>query len=254
MGWCLDQLNQSGSQGRVHNNFRAVHPHFGNAVVRNDPPEKTPAAHHGHRHAVLFSDFRQTNLQLSEIEGHGAQTSFFVTSAGITSKAAVLLDGTNFSVFFQDAKQGFTRKPQHEFQLPDRPALVCPAKLGRKAESLLLMTSDGVTELDFTTRTNPPTRQQIIQQKTIIPVKLDGMQAAAMPFSAKTGTNWPLLLFACRRRPAGVATSTTNGVWRRPSQMPWIIISKPPVWGSGYPVVCHQPVPRGRQRRWTETI
>ena len=140
-----------------------------------------------------FQTFAKPTFNSSEIEGRGSDL-IFCDFGGDNLKTAVLLDGTNVSVFFQDAKQGFTRKPQQEFHLTDRPALVCPAKLGRKAESLLLMTSDGVTELDFTTRTNPPTRQQIIQQKTIIPVKLDGMQAAAMPFSAKTGTNWPLLL------------------------------------------------------------
>ena len=138
-----------------------------------------------------FQAFAKPTFNSSEIEGPGSDI-IFCDFAGNNLKSALILDGTNVSVFFQDAKQGFPHKPQQEFHLSDRPALVWPAKLGRKAESLLLMTSDGITELDFTTRSNPPTRRQIIRQKTIVPAKLNDAQAWAMsmPMSANTGTDW----------------------------------------------------------------
>ena len=106
----------------------------------------------------------------------------------------VLLDDLNLSIYYQDARQGFARQPQQQFELDGRPSLVWPARLGRKAESLLMMTSDGVTEFDFTNQSSPPARQEIIRQKTIVPEAMDETNAMYFPLSAKTGGDWPLLL------------------------------------------------------------
>src|SRR5215469_14901612 len=106
----------------------------------------------------------------------------------------VLLDGIDLSIFYQDAKQGFARQPQQQFHLDGRPSLVWPARLGKKAESLLMMTSDGVTEFDFTNQTGPPERQEIIRQKTIVPEAMDETNAMYFPMSVKTAGDWPLLL------------------------------------------------------------
>jgi hypothetical protein len=84
-------------------------------------------------------------------------------------KDLVLMDDTNLSIFYQDPKRGFTREPQQTYRLEPRPCLVWTAKLGGPAGSLLVMTSDGVTELSFTNRTGPPTIRQIIRQATIVP-------------------------------------------------------------------------------------
>jgi hypothetical protein len=105
-----------------------------------------------------------------------------------------LLDGIHLSIFFQNSTQGFDRKPQQQFQLDGRPSLVWPARLGKKTESLLMMTSDGVTEFDFTNQTSPPARQEIIRQKTIVPEVMDETNAMYFPLSANTGGDWPLLL------------------------------------------------------------
>jgi hypothetical protein len=109
-------------------------------------------------------------------------------------KDLVLLDGFNLSVFYQDRAQGFTRQPQQTYRLESRPCLVWAAKMGRPAESLLVMTSDGVGELFFTNRTGPPTRRQIIRQPTIIPEAMQNATATCLSLSVETGRDWPLLL------------------------------------------------------------
>jgi hypothetical protein len=123
-------------------------------------------------------------LMICDLDGDGLQD-------------LVLMDDTNLSIFYQDSQQGFPREPQQSYQLDSRPCLVWTAKLGKPAGSLLVMTSDGVTELCFTNRTGPPVRRQIIHQATIVPAAMDaaeGTNAIYLPLSAETGGGWPLLL------------------------------------------------------------
>ena len=121
-------------------------------------------------------------------------------------KDLVLMDDTNLAIFYQDPKQGFTREPQQTYRLEHRPCVVWTAKLGGPAGSLLVMTSDGVTELCFTNRNGPPASWQIIRQSTIVPEAVAGADAMSLsllaentntmclPLSVKTGRDWPLLL------------------------------------------------------------
>jgi hypothetical protein len=109
-------------------------------------------------------------------------------------KDLVLMDDTNLSIFYQDRTQGFSRDPQQIWRLDPRPCLVWAAKLGRPAESVLVMTSDGVTELVFTNRTGPPASRQIIRQRTLIPEAAEDTRALHLPLSVQTGRDWPLLL------------------------------------------------------------
>jgi hypothetical protein len=112
-------------------------------------------------------------------------------------KDLVLMDDTNLSIFYQDPKRGFTREPQQTWHLEPRPCLIWTAKLGGPAGSLLVMTSDGVTELCFTNRTGSPAIRQIIRQPTIVPETMDatdGTNAIYLPLSVETGRDWPLLL------------------------------------------------------------
>jgi len=109
-------------------------------------------------------------------------------------KDLVLMDDTNLSIFYQDRAKGFTREPQQTYHLAPRPCVVWPAKLGKPAESLLVMNSDGVTELDFTNRTGPPVVRQIIRQPTIIPDASEDTNAMQLSLSVETGRDWPLLL------------------------------------------------------------
>ena len=106
----------------------------------------------------------------------------------------MLLDDINLSIFYQDFKPGFTREPQQSYRLEHRPCVVWAAKLGGPAGSLLVMTSDGVTELCFTNRTGPPTIRQIIRQPTVVPDAAERTNAVCLPLSVETGRDWPLLL------------------------------------------------------------
>src|SRR5258706_4291387 len=135
---------------------------------------------------VCPSAFSKPTFNSSLIEGKGSEI-ILCDLDGDHLKDAVLVDGLNLSIFYQDSKQGFTRAPQQQYRLDDHPSVVYPARLGRDAESLLVMTSEGVTELYFTNRTAPPTRQQIIKQQTILPEALDDPQVMNFPLAAATG-------------------------------------------------------------------
>jgi hypothetical protein len=132
----------------------------------------------------------------SEIAG-GSSDLMICDLDGDGLKDLVLLDATNLSIFYQDPKRGFTREPQQTYRLEPRPCLVWAAKLGKPAGSLLVMTSDGVTELCFTNRTGSPVMRQIIRQSTIVPEAMDaaeGTNFMMLPLSVATGRDWPLLL------------------------------------------------------------
>ena len=124
---------------------------------------------------------RSSALMICDLDGDGL-------------KDLVLMDDLNLSIFYQDRTQGFTREPQQTWRLDHRPCVVWAAKLGRQAGSLLVMTSDGVTELCFTNRTGPPALRQIIRQPTIIPEAAEDTNALCLPLSVETGRDWPLLL------------------------------------------------------------
>jgi len=96
----------------------------------------------------------------------------------------VLLNGHDLSVFYQDAGPGFPHEPQQTYRLDNHPCIVWAANLGRPAGSLLVMTSDGVSELSFTNRTGPPIlRLQLgsFTSAVVSGVKLD----VTMTFTAK---------------------------------------------------------------------
>ncbi len=147
----------------------------------------------------------------SEIEGQGSEL-IFCDLDGDRLKDAVLIDRLNLSIFYQNTKTGFSRKPQQQIPLGDQPFIVWPARLGRNAESVLVMTSVGITELYFTSRTNLPSRQQIIKPPTIIPEVLDEAQGMCFPCSADTGTVWPLLLVPVA---GGLQVWQHRDVWRQ---------------------------------------
>lgn len=106
----------------------------------------------------------------------------------------VLMNGTNLSIFYQDSEKGFTREPQQTYQLPPRPGAITAARLGKSAESLLFMTSDGVTEISFANRTGHPVVRQVISQPTILPAAAENTNPICVPFSVRTGRGSPLLL------------------------------------------------------------
>jgi len=121
-------------------------------------------------------------------------------------KDVVLLDGLDLHIFYQDARKGFNEKSDYVCHVGDESSICWPARLGATAESLLVMTSDGVTELDFTNRGVPPVRRQIIAQRTVLPEALDSPSTAWFPLSPRTQGNAPIIL---------VPVGGDVQVWRR---------------------------------------
>lgn len=109
-------------------------------------------------------------------------------------KDLVLVNGLELAIFFQAPARGFTREPQQTCRLEARPCLLCTAKLRGAAESVLVLNSEGVTELCFTNRNGPPAIRPIIRQPTVLPEAADGTNAVCLPFSVGTRRDWPLLL------------------------------------------------------------
>jgi hypothetical protein len=142
---------------------------------------------------ACFPARAEQKFKASEIFGQSSEL-MICDLDGDGLKDLVLMDDLNLSIFYQDRTQGFTRQPQQTWRLEHRPCVVWPAKLGRPAESLLVMTSDGVSELDFANRTGPPLLRQIIRQPTIVPEAAEETNALCLPLSAGTGGDWPLLL------------------------------------------------------------
>lgn len=129
----------------------------------------------------------------SAIAGRGAQL-LVCDLDGDGLRDLVLVGGRELSIFYQAALRGFTREPQQAYHLESRACLVWTAKLGQAAEGLLVMTSDGVSELCFTNRTGPPAAHEIIRQRTIVPDTAEQTNAFCLQLSAETGGDWPLLL------------------------------------------------------------
>ena len=127
-------------------------------------------------------------------------------------KDFVLPDGVDLHVFYQDARKGFAEKADRVYHVGDRPALCWPAKLGPGAESLLVMTSDGVTELNFANHDTPPVHRQIIAQRTIMPESVESPSIAYFPLSPRMGANAPVILV-----PAGgdLQVWRHTDAWRR---------------------------------------
>jgi len=147
----------------------------------------------------------KVRFEESQVRGPGEEV-LCCDLDGDRLKDLVLRDEQNLWVFYQDAKKGFAEKPSRVCDLGGRPSIIWPARLGRDAESLLVMTSDGVTELDLTTRGRPPLRRQIIAQQTILPERGEGPAIAYGPLSPRTTNQAPVIL---------VPVGRDLQVWRR---------------------------------------
>ncbi len=136
--------------------------------------------------------FAKPTFVQSQIEGRGSEM-IFADLDGDRLRDAVLVNGFELSVFYQ-SKEGFPRAPRQTFRLNQRPSLLFSVRFGSNAESLVVLTSDGVEELRFTNRNAAPARQQIIRQRTIIPEHLDEPQVKQFSLAATTPGAWPLVL------------------------------------------------------------
>lgn len=129
----------------------------------------------------------------SQISGPASEV-LFGDLDGDGLKDLILVNDLKLSIFYQSPASGFTRAPQQTHRLEHRPCIVWTARLGKASASLLLMTSDGVTELVFTNRAGPPEARQIIKQPTIVPAACEETNVLCLSLSVETGSGWPLLL------------------------------------------------------------
>ena len=129
----------------------------------------------------------------SQVRGPGREV-ILCDLDGDRLKDIVLRDEPNLLIFYQDPAKGFAERPNQVCRLEDKPALLWPAQLGKKAESLLVMTSDGVTELDFTNRGGPALCRQIIAQQTIVPESLERSSITYFPLSPDVKGSAPVIL------------------------------------------------------------
>ena len=129
----------------------------------------------------------------SQVRGPGKEA-VLCDLDGDRLKDIVLWDEPNLLIFYQDRAKGFAERPSRVCRLEDKPALLWPAKLGKKAESLLVMASDGVTELDFANRSGPALRRRIIAQQTILPESLEKPSIAHFALSPEVKDSAPVIL------------------------------------------------------------
>ena len=124
---------------------------------------------------------KSSELMICDLDGDGL-------------KDIVLVNDFNLAIFYQAHTRGFIREPQQTYRLERRPCVIWTAKLGGPTGSVLVMTSEGVTDLCFTNRTGPPTLRPIIRQPTVVPAASQTTNAVRLPLSVETGGDWPLLL------------------------------------------------------------
>jgi len=145
--------------------------------------------------AILIVSAAGARLEYHESAVHGPGNQVLLCDLdGDHLRDIVLRDEPNLLIFYQDPEKGFAERPNQVHRLADKPSVVWPAKLGRSAESLLVMMSDGVTELDFTNRSSPAVRRQIITQQTIVPESLEGSSIAYFPLSPERKGSAPVIL------------------------------------------------------------
>ena len=142
--------------------------------------------------------FSKPVFKSSNIEGKGSEV-VFCDLDGDHLKDILLIDEPNLVIFFQNAKIGFAQSPDRVYELGITPSVVWPAKLGNDAESLLVMSSEGVAELSFAGRKRPAAPRRIINQRTAIPQQLKAPLIEHFPFSVDTPNNGPIILIPVDR-------------------------------------------------------
>jgi len=173
--------------------------------------------------------FARTAFSSSQIEGWGSEI-LFCDLDGDHLKDILLIDEPNVVVFFQDAKGGFGREPDTVYGLGNAPSLVWPARLGPEAERLLVMTCDGVAQVSFPQRNAPPTRKQIIAQRTIIPENLETPAVHYFPLSAETKHHMPVILVP---RESDLQVWQNKGAWHSVQSLEGLVNTTTSVYDEG---------------------
>jgi hypothetical protein len=151
------------------------------------------------------------NFRSSEIKSKGSEI-VFCDLDGDHLKDILLIDEPKLVIFFQDGGRGFAPNADLAYTLGDAPSVVWPARLGQDAESLLVMTHEGVAELSFAGRKCPTESKRIITQRTVIPRQLKNPLVEHIPFSVDTADGGPVILIPVGR---DMQLWRHQGTWRR---------------------------------------
>jgi hypothetical protein len=163
--------------------------------------------------AVLIVSAAGAKVTYRECLVHGPTDEvLFCDLDGDRLQDLVLTNEPNLLIFYQDRQKGFAERPDQVCRLENRPSILWPARLGTKADSLLVMTSDGVTELGFTDRGGPAVRRQIITQQTILPESGEGPAIACVPLSPQRKDQAPVVLVPVGR---DLQVWRRTGTWQR---------------------------------------
>ncbi len=142
--------------------------------------------------------FSKPVFKSSEIEANGSEL-VFCDLDGDRLKDILLIDEPHLVLFFQDVGRGFAGNRPLVYALGDTPSVVWPAKLDKGAESLLVMTHEGVDELSFAARKKPAAPRRLIAQQTVIPRDLKDPLIEYFPFSVEVPNNPPVILIPTGR-------------------------------------------------------
>jgi hypothetical protein len=138
--------------------------------------------------AVLAAGAARPQFVAAEIKARNGEV-MFCDLNGDGLKDVVLSDATNLWVLLQQPN-GFPGEPVRIFHSEGKPAIIWPAKLGEKAESLLMLSRDGVVALQFP----GGKRVWLLKQTTRLAESGTGRLLMNLNLSLKTGTQWALLL------------------------------------------------------------
>ena len=139
----------------------------------------------------------------------------------------------NLIFFFQDAKAGFSNKPDLIYSPTDKPAVIWDAEFGKlSGRKILVMNEDGVSTLTFTDRTTPPVKMQIINRRTVIPGIDEDSQMSEDPqmffyqLSARTSGDYPIIFVPTED---GVEVFRHGNQWERDFSLQDISDNR--IWG-----------------------
>lgn len=86
----------------------------------------------------------------------------------------VRVEGTVAHIYFQGASEGFAHPAHLAYQMAQVPTVIWSSPCDKARGSLLLLTHEGVSELNCPERAAPPKLERIVARPTMIPAAVDG--------------------------------------------------------------------------------
>ena len=114
---------------------------------------------------------------------------------GLDDLLAIDSENQNLLFFIQEARTGFSEDPQNTYSLGDAPLLLWPTKLGnRPGQSVLVLTSDGISSLTHVGKNAPPAMDNLISCETMIPKQTEQPRSFFFPLSVSSETAYPFIM------------------------------------------------------------